>query len=207
MTEANAPADTSTTLTPPAGDATLLNDKGTPADQQPSGAADDKKTDGDAGKDDKGADAPAEYKLAAPEGVELDAEMVSEFTSIAKELKLSPADVQRIADVAIKRAQKQAETTAATVKEWADQCRADKEIGGDNLDANVAIAQKTIDTFGTPELKAILAQSGWGNHPEFVRLAYKVGKAISDDTFVKGGNPGSSNEGKSLAERMYPTQK
>lgn len=206
MPEATAPIDS--TATPPAGDATLLNDKGTPTDTaKPADTQDGNKTDGDAGKDDNGDQTPAEYTLTPPEGVELDGVAVTEFTSIAKELKLSTADAQRVADVAIKMAQRQAEETAKTVKEWADQCRADKEIGGENLDANVAIAQKAIDTFGTPALKAILSQSGWGNHPEFVRFAYKAGKAISDDTFVKGGNPGSSNEGKSLAERMYPTQK
>lgn len=169
------------------------------------GEGEGKKADGDKSGDDKGV--PESYSFEAPEGVELDTVAVAEFSEIAKELKLSQADADRAVGVAIKMAQRQAEATAATVKGWADQCKADKEFGGDNLDANVAIAQKAIDTFGTPELKAILAQSGWGNHPEFVRFAYKAGKAMSDDTFAKGGNPGSSNEGKSLAERMYPNQK
>lgn len=159
-----------------------------------------------ANKDGPSTTVPEKYEFEAPEGVELDGVAVGEFSELAKELKLPQAEAKRVVDVAIKMAQRQAEETAKTVKGWADQCKADKEFGGDNLDANVAIAQKAIDTFGTPELKAILSQSGWGNHPEFVRFAYKAGKAISDDTFVKGGNPATSND-KPIANRMYPNLK
>jgi len=32
-----------------------------------------------------------------------------------------------------------------------------------------------------------LKDSGIGNHPEMVRFAYKIGKAISNDAVVTGG--------------------
>jgi len=138
-----------------------------------------------------------------PEGVELDGPAADEFSAIAKELKLSQADAQRVANVAVKMQQQQAETHAATVKGWADQCKTDKEFGGDNLEPNMAVARKAIDTFGSPELKALLNSSGLGNHPELVRFAFKAGKAVSEDTFVRSGSRAPTPE-LSMEKRLYP---
>ena len=147
--------------------------------------------------------APEKYDFAMPEGVELDGPAADEFSAIAKELKLSQADAQRVADVAIKMQQQQAETHATTVKGWADQCKSDKEFGGDNLEQNLSTARKAIDTFGSPELKALLNSSGLGNHPELVRFAFNAGKAVSEDTFVRSGSRAPTPE-LSLEKRMYP---
>lgn len=180
--------------------ATLLNsgsDGKTTDGQQPAGVEPKQ------GADDKGTQVPEKYEFNMPEGVELDSEAAVEFSALAKELKLPAAEAQKVADIAIKMAQRQTEQTAKTVKAWADQSAADKEFGGDNLDANLAIAKKAIETFGSSELKTLLSTSGLGNHPEFIRFAFKAGKAISDDTFVKGGNPGSTNN-VPMEKRMYP---
>lgn len=146
---------------------------------------------------------PEAYEFKMPEGVELDGKAAEEFTAIAKELKLSQADAQRIADVAVKMQQKQAETHVETVKGWAEQCKTDKEFGGDNLQQNLAVARKAIDAFGSPQLKELLNGSGLGNHPEVVRFAYKAGKAISEDTFVQSGSRTPTPE-QSLEKRLYP---
>lgn len=146
---------------------------------------------------------PEKYEFTMPDGVELDTAAAEEFSALAKELKLSQADAQRIADVAAKMQQKQAETHVATVKGWADSCKTDKEFGGDNLDQNLSVARKAIDTFGSPELKALLNTSGLGNHPEVVRFAFKAGKAISEDGFIKAGARVPTPES-SLEKRLYP---
>lgn len=163
---------------------------------------------GEQTSDDKGAKGdepvvPEKYEFTMPDDVELDGPSAEEFSAIAKELKLSQADAQRIADVAIKMQQKQAETHVATVKGWADSCKTDKEFGGDNLEQNMSVARKAIDTFGSPELKALLNSSGLGNHPEIVRFAFKAGKAVSEDTFVKSGSRVPTPES-SLEQRLYP---
>lgn len=147
--------------------------------------------------------APEKYDFAMPEGVELDGKAADEFSVLAKELKLSQADAQRVANVAVKMQQQQAETHASTVKGWADQCKTDKEFGGDNLEPNMAVARKAIDTFGSPELKTLLNSSGLGNHPELVRFAFKAGKAVSEDTFVRSGSRAPTPE-MSMEKRLYP---
>lgn len=160
-------------------------------------------TDPAANKDGKDTTVPEKYEFAMPEGVELDSAAAEEFSTLAKELKLPAADAQKVADIAIKMAQRQAEQTAKVVKEWAELSAADKEFGGDNLDANLAVAKKAIATFGSDQLKELLLSTGLGNHPEFIRFAFKAGKAISDDTFVKGGQPGATND-VPLEKRLYP---
>jgi len=186
----------------------LTQDQGTgtnAAVTEPTGAeakAGEQSTDGQGAKGNEPV-VPEAYEFTMPEGVELDGKAAEEFSAIAKELKLSQADAQRIADVATKMQQKQAETHVATVKGWADQCKTDKEFGGDNLEQNMSVARKAIDTFGSPELKALLNSSGIGNHPEVVRFAFKAGKAISEDTFVKSGSRAPTPES-TLEKRLYP---
>ena len=70
---------------------------------------------------------------------------------------------------------------------WSESSRTDKEFGGDKLNENLAVAQKAMNAFGTPELRAVLNKTGLGNHPELIRAFVRAGKAISEDTFVPGG--------------------
>ena len=81
--------------------------------------------------------------------------------------------------------------------------KTDAEIGGDKLPENLAVARKALETFGTPELKALLNESGLGNHPEVIRFFYRSGKAISEDRVIRGGAAGQPTD---PAKRMFPNQ-
>lgn len=164
--------------------------------------ADGANPDGTKPADDKGTKAPESYDLQMPDGVELDTAAAEEFKGIAKEYGLTQEQAQKVADIGAKMVQRQTEAHQAQVQTWVDAVKTDKEIGGDKLNENLAIARKTIDTFGSPELKEMLNVTGIGNHPEIVKLAYKIGKAISDDGFVRGGNTSAP---RSAAEVMYPS--
>ncbi|SYA20142.1 Uncharacterised protein [Klebsiella pneumoniae] len=93
----------------------------------------------------------------------------------------------------------QAEAWQAQTEEWAATVKADKEIGGDKLTANLGVAQRALDTFGTPALKEYLNGTGLGNHPELVKAFVKVGKAMSEDGVVTGKESGQ----RSAAEVLY----
>lgn len=144
---------------------------------------------------------PESYDLQMPEGVELDKAAADEFTVIAKELKLDQASAQRLADVAAKQAQRQAEAHIKMVESWIESVKTDKDIGGDNLEQNLGIARKALEAFGTPELRDVLNATGFGNHPEIIKAFYKAGKAIGEDGFVKGSAKGPETD---LAKRMFP---
>lgn len=197
-------APTGAAPTEGAAPAATLTTEGTTGESKPAEGTPPKEGEQKPNGETKSTDVPEAYTFTMPEGVELDGEAAAEFSALAKELKLPAAEAQRVADIAIKMAQKQAEQTAKVVKDWAEQSKADKEFGGDNLDVNLAIAKKAIDAFGSAELKTLLNTSGMGNHPEFIRFAFKAGKAISEDTFVKGGNPATSNVNVPLEKRLYP---
>ena len=149
----------------------------------------------------------AEYSdFSMPEGMELDTELLNEFKPLAKELGLDLTKAQQLVDLGSKLATKMQQQSIDGWKkqtsEWADQAKADKEIGGKDFDANLGVALAAVDKFGTPELKAILDESGFGNHPEVVKFMYRVGKAISSDTgLVNGTKPA----GKNTLQLMYPT--
>lgn len=145
---------------------------------------------------------PESYDLKMPEGVQLDSAAAEEFTAIAKELKLDQGAAQKLADIGAKMATRQAEAHTQMIETWTEQVKTDKEIGGDKLDENLGIARKAIDTFGSPELKTLLNSSGLGNHPEIVKLAYRVGKAISEDRFVTGAPKGPETD---MAKKMFPS--
>lgn len=179
------------------------NAPGANADGQQAGAnADGANPDGTQNKDGAGTKAPDSYEFTMPDGVQLDTAAADEFKGIAKEYGLTQEQAQKVADIGAKMVQRQAEAHVSQVQAWVDAVKTDKDIGGDKLNENLAIARKTIDTFGSPELKEVLNVTGLGNHPEIVKLAYKIGKAISDDGFVRGGNTSSP---KSAAEIMYPS--
>lgn len=148
---------------------------------------------------------PDSYAFEMPEGVELDKAAAEEFTAIAKELKLDQATAQKVADVGAKMVQRQAEARTKLVEQWTNDTKADKEIGGEKLAENLAVARQAIETFGSPALKDLLNSSGLGSHPEVVKAFYKAGKAISQDGFVPGGRkPGADNVASTLFPNMNP---
>lgn len=185
QTAATTAAATETTQTT---DTTLLGDK--PAEAP----TDDKKVEQKT--------VPEAYEFKMPDGVELDKAAADEFSAIAKEMGLDQEQAQKVADVGAKMAQRQAEAHARQVEAWVGEVKADKEIGGDKLDENLGVARKALDTFGTPELRDLLNASGMGNHPAVIKAFYKVGKAISEDGFVKGSPPGASTD---PAKTMFPS--
>lgn len=144
---------------------------------------------------------PEDYTFTMPDGVELDSAAADEFKAIAKELKLDQASAQKVADVGAKMAQRQVEQHTKLVETWVEQVKVDKEIGGDKLQENLAVAKRALETFGTPELRDVLNMSGLGNHPEVIRAFYKAGKAISEDRFVQGAPTATPID---PARKMFP---
>ena len=161
-------------------------------------------------EDDKADDAPkgapeAYEDFTVPEGVELDPEVTAKFKDVAKELNLPQEAAQKVTELGVELAQKwaaqQTETTEAILAEWKTATETDKEIGGDTLPANLAVAKQALDKFGTPELRSMLDEYRMGDHPEVIRFMVRVGKAISEDTFVGGG---TATPPRDRAKTLFP---
>ncbi|MBS3048139.1 peptidase [Enterobacter mori] len=147
--------------------------------------------------------APEKYEFTAGEGVELDADALKDFEPVARDLNLTNEQAQKLVDAYPKILagvqQRQAEAWQKQTEGWAESVKADKEIGGDKLTANLSAAQRALDQFGTPELKEYLNTTGLGNHPDLVKTFVKIGKAMSEDGMVDGSNQGQ----RSAAEVLY----
>lgn len=153
----------------------------------------------DKAEKDKKPAAPEKYEFAAPEGQELDANALSVFEPIAKELGLTQEQAQKLVDIYPQIQQQQAEAWSKQVADWGEQVKADKEIGGDKFTASVGLAQRALDQFGNPELREYLQASGLGNHPALVRFCAKVGKSMAEDSFVVPNQGGQ----RSTADLLY----
>lgn len=208
-TEGNASQDAAGSTAAPATAPTAPSESTASNQQQ---ATDAQNTDaanaegGETGGDQAPAGAPEQYEFVIPEGSTMDAEGLEAFSEVAKELNLSQDAAQKVIDkMAPAMAARQVEAIEAVKTEWAEGSRADKEFGGDKLNENLATAKKALDTFGTPELRTLLNESGLGNHPEVIRMMYRAGKAISEDRFVAPSSGGPTGS-KDFAKSLYPNQ-
>lgn len=188
MTEATQTTDASTqTGASGSQDATQTDSTALNADGKTSTATDTASEGGDKAAGDKGTPegAPETYEFKAPEGSTFDPLVVDALSAQAKDLNLSQEKAQALMEATHKVIAEQRDATLLAARtSWTELTKADKEIGGD---AELAVARKAIETFGTPELRQMLNESGLGDHPEVVRTFFRVGKAISEDTFVAGG--------------------
>lgn len=153
---------------------------------------------------------PEEYaEFVMPEGVALDAELGTDLKSAAKEMGLTQDQAQKLADLGAKQALKfqttQAEALDAARKTWETDAKSDKEFGGDKFNENLSQAKKAMDAYASPELKTLLNQTGLGSHPEFIRLMWKAGQAISEDRLDVGREAPTAR--KAAADRLYGNTK
>lgn len=178
-------------------------DQGSTADPETQSQAAEGEQGKDPQNDGKPQGAPEKYEFATPEGMQFDDAVVGAFGEVAKDLNLSQEAAQKILDkVGPVMAAQQNEALQAASTEWAEASKTDKEFGGDKLNENLAVAKKAMDQFASPELRALLNESALGNNPEVIRMFYRVGKAISEDGFVVGGN--AKNSEQTTAQRLYP---
>lgn len=151
--------------------------------------------------------APENYEFELPEGYELNQEVSEEFTAYARELNLPQDKAQAAVSMGVKLLEnaqaKQAEAYAQQISAWRNEVTNDKEIGGPALAENLSYAAKVLDTYA-PDLRAVLDETGLGNHPAFVKAFVKIGKAISEDRLVGGAQqaPGAALD---PAAKLFPT--
>jgi hypothetical protein len=165
----------------------------------------------DSNQDGKPTGAPEKYEFTAEQGKEFDPEVLTAFSEVAKELNLPQDAAQKLLDkMAPTIVARQMEQLDVVRNEWSQASQSDKEFGGDKLQENLAVAKKALDSFGTPELRSLLNESGLGNNPEVIRFMFRAGKAISEDRFVAattGANPKSAPKGfNDLASALYSNQ-
>ena len=223
--EVTTPADSTSSTTDVSADSA-------PAEQSPSADAQAVEADPNATTEEEGsllggavkeeADAPQEpeaptvpekYELSL-DGLDLDNEAVEEAAPVFKELGLSNEQANKLMPAAAKFRDRIAEATlrqlsdagAAQKAEWLSATKADPDIGGGKLEETLHFASKALDHFGFEEgsdFRKMLTETGFGNHPDMVRIMRDVGEMLSEDGFARA-NAGGSTTDAPLHERMYP---
>lgn len=149
---------------------------------------------------------PEEISVKFPEGVKFEKTRLDQFTKIAKEIGLKSEGAQKMADFYVEMRRAEATAQVEMITKWAEDAKADKEIGGSAFEENVKVAKRALDRVGSPALKELLATSGFGNHVEVIRLFAKIGKVIAEDR-LPGGDDNDPNKEPSLEEQVkeaYP---
>lgn len=155
--------------------------------------------------------APEKYELKPGETSPLTTEDVDKIAAFARQQGLS----QEKAAALLKEYEVTATALATRERDRQDQARddwkttvvADKELGGTNLTNTLAHAKRAMDKFapeGSPFAK-FLDDTGYGNHPGFVRFVRDVGKAMAEDSTLLGGRGGGpkDDEPVTLADALY----
>lgn len=161
-------------------------------------------------QDTKANTVPEKYEVKV-EGFEIDAPMMDALSPVFKKHGLTQAAVQELATAYAPIVQAQVEKQQTQAIEYfngiKDGWKNDtiKALGAD-APKEMAFAAKFLNKFGTPELRAVMDETGVGNHPELVKAFIKAGKSISADSFV---DPSKQSTGPQGLESIYthPTSK
>jgi len=127
-------------------------------------------------------------KLTARDGLLADVSAVEEFVNEHKLSADAAAKALDLADSGIKSYIEKSQRQFADNREkWIQNITADKDFGGDKLDANKAYANKVLSTYADPEFVKELQSSGLDAHPGLFKMLAKMGREISEPTgMVKG---------------------
>ena len=135
--------------------------------------------------------APEAYDFQTPEGSDLDSKSsaVQAFSEVAKKLNLTQEQAQSVLDGVAPALKQQNEGYIENLRsEWVNSVKSDPEIGGDKLPENLGKAVQVLDTYGTPELKSLLGETGLGDNPEIIRFLVRTHQDIGEDRFLTGAN-------------------
>lgn len=155
---------------------------------------------------------PEAYELNV-EGLDLDKAAIDEATPVFKEVGLSNEQASKLMPAAAKFRDKVADATLQSIVDagaqqraaWETATRADPELGGPKMEETLHLSAKALDALGYPdgsEFRQVLTETGFGNHPEMVRMMRKIGEMVSEDGFPR---PGATSASQISAEkRLYP---
>lgn len=152
---------------------------------------------------------PEKYDLKPPEGAVLKPDAIERTAATAKALGLSQEGAQKALEFANGEVKAFSDNLVvehkARVEKWATDSKTDKDIAGekgDQFEANTDLARRAFKKFGGDEFTKLLEETGYGNHPQVVKVFMNIGKAMASDT-IETGNQGGSDGKRSAVDILY----
>lgn len=180
----------------------------TPVEEKEEEVEEAKSDESDDGKEEEVKESDVKYELKMPEGSLLDKESLERIEAYAKERGLSNDDAQEILDqesdaIEDYRNDQEEQLKELTQVQWVEQAKADKEIGGEKFKESAELSRRALEKFGTAEFSDELIRTGFGNHPELIRMFSRIGRAMENDTLVKGEAKAAP---KNMEDIFYPNK-
>jgi hypothetical protein len=148
-----------------------------------------------------------DFKL--PEGFKAPEGFQGEVSALAKDLGLNQEKAQKLANTLAEQNKSFVESINQTLddsqKSWESQLAADKEIGGEKLDANLAVAKAGLKAFD-PEghFLSVLEQTKLGSHPAVVKAFYRMGLRVQETAVSTSSKGSPANSASPVEKRLYP---
>ena len=152
-----------------------------------------------------------DFVLTLPEGFQADEAVLAEFKGLALESGLKPESAQKFLDMQMRletaRVAQVDTQWKAQQATWAEAIKADKDVGGANLEQSRAFAKAGVDLAGGDALRAELQQLGLTNHPALVKAFVSIGKALAEDSIAgtAGASPTPGNNDDAFLRAQYPS--
>jgi hypothetical protein len=147
-----------------------------------------------------------DWTLELPEESFVTEEAMKEIEAFAKDNKLSKEAASKLLErenlAVADYINKQDAELEKELKGWRDSVINDPDMGGENLKTTVETARRVVEHFGTEEFISLLSETGYGDHPEVVRVLSRIGKLMSDDSLVTPQSKAQTKD-KPLEEYFY----
>lgn len=204
------------------GNTDVVTDNQTPADNQTQDTTTDGQQNPNGTQDDNTPDPDGKYgspetydysNVNMPDGMQLDNELLKEFTPLAKELNLSNDSASKLVALGVKLAQKNAATfkdateqaAIAEKNSYLDMLNHDQELNVLNTDdygKYLDVANQGYNAVATKEFKSFVNSKGLTHHPEFIKVFHKIGELCSDASIPDANIPPAASE-QDIADLLY----
>jgi hypothetical protein len=151
---------------------------------------------------------PEKYELKLSDKSPLDKTDLEKIAAYAKTHKLTQAQAEALVKEQEGAASgvitRQTATVQAAREEWKKQVETDKDLGGAKLPETLKVCKRAMDRFAPADspMAKMLEETGYGNHPLWVKLMHQIGLAMKEDS--KGiGDGGGSGGKKPWGSRLY----
>ena len=147
-------------------------------------------------------------EIKLPEGVEVDQALASEFVELVNAEGIPRPLVSKLVALQEKSMKAAVEARTSTWNTMNDQWRKESqehpEFGGAKFQTTMSQVAKVVNTYGTPELKAVFDLTGAGNNPHVIQFLAKIGATLNEPPPVSGT---PTPQASALENRLYPSMK
>lgn len=146
------------------------------------------------GKTDTQAEA-YDFKSVVPEGMEYDAQQAEAFSAVARDMKLSGEQAQKLAAYGMNYAGQIAEAVNQQrineINGWAEESRKELGVDFDHVMQQAASGLEAVEK-AVPNIRSVLNYTGAGNRIEMIRMLSFIGELTKEDSFRGfGANSGT----------------